>query len=310
MTTYRLKKSITVEASLASNADSAFCSQAENRDLIPAEIRYLSPKEAGQSELQQYFLKQGEIACAPSDYLVLPSAPFASLLGQSYLSLNPDDFKRLFEAIDHDEHDTGQNADAEIIHAPCCPTLISDAEYRDGAIRASIFMEHNVKDGSTPVKATNVSGDRGGLTKYGITAAQYPKLDIANLTYDQAFAIYVRDYWPQAKADQLPRPLNALTYDLCVTSGPKNAIRILQRAVGATDDGIWGPKTKAAAEAACSTTPKMLAATRLFTEKRIAFYQAIVKNDSSQAKFLNGWINRAVRSQNFAQALMHTLDIL
>lgn len=211
-------------------------------------------------------------------------------------------FDNLFEPIDSDESADLDTFEPEV--------AITDEQFRRGAIRACLFMESGCRNANDPHKATNVSGDRGGLTKYGITEKAYPNLDIRNLTYDDAIAIYERDYWPDAKADQLPRPLNALTYDLNVTSGPRNAMRILQRAVGATDDGLWGPKTKQAAWNACSTTPQMLAACRLFTEKRIAFYQAIVKNDSSQSKFLNGWINRAVRSQNFAQALLHTLDIL
>lgn len=211
-------------------------------------------------------------------------------------------FNSLFEEVDAGVVDDVNTFEPE--------AEITDAEFRRMAVRCCIFMEHNVKDGSTPVKAENVSGDKGGLTKYGICQASYPNLDIANLTYDQAVAIYERDYWTQAHSDELPRPLNALAFDLCVTSGPKNMMRVLQRAVGTTDDGIWGPKTKQVAQNSCSTTPKMLAATRLFTEKRIAYYQAIVKNNPSQSKFLNGWINRAVRSQCFAQALLHTLDVL
>lgn len=211
-------------------------------------------------------------------------------------------FSNLFEELDAGVIDDVNTFEPEV--------EISDAEFRRMAVRCCIFMEHNVKDGSTPVKAENVSGDNGGLTKYGICQASYPNLDIANLTYDEAVAIYERDYWTQAHSDEIPRPLNALAFDLCVTSGPKNMMRVLQRAVGSTDDGIWGPKTKQACIDSCDTTPKMLAAVRLFTEKRIAYYQAIVANNSSQAKFLNGWINRAVRSQNFSQALLHTLDVL
>lgn len=211
-------------------------------------------------------------------------------------------FNNLFEEVDAGVVDDANTFEPE--------AEITDAEFRRMAVRCCIFMEHNVKDGNTPVKAENVSGDKGGLTKYGICQASYPNLDIANLTYDQAVAIYERDYWTDAHSDEIPRPLNALAFDLCVTSGPKNMMRVLQRAVGATDDGLWGPRTKQSAINSCSTTPKMLSAVRLFTEKRIAYYQAIVKNNSSQSKFLNGWINRAVRSQNFAQALLHTLDVL
>lgn len=234
--------------------------------------------------------------------VLLAPESLQNVIPDNYIVVSKGGFKGLFVGIDPSE---GADLDTFVPEV-----AITDEQFKHQCVRCCIFMEHNVKDASTPVKAENVPGDKGGLTKYGICQKSYPNLDIANLTYDDAVEIYKRDYWPDAKADQLPRPLNALNFDLCVTSGPKNAMRVLQRAVGTTDDGLWGPKTKQAAIDACNTTPKMLAAVRLYTEKRIAYYQAIVKNNPSQSKFLNGWINRAVRSQNFAQALLHTLDVL
>ncbi len=44
--------------------------------------------------------------------------------------------------------------------------------------------------------------DRGGKTNYGISQRQYPDLDIANLTEEQAIAIYRRDYW-QPRFDKI-----------------------------------------------------------------------------------------------------------
>lgn len=243
---------------------------------------------------KHYPMKHGQV--------LLSGDSLKSFVQADYIYVPSTVLNGLFEPVDDAE-----DADLDTFVPE---VAITDEQFRHMAIRACVFMESNCRNANDPHKATNVSGDRGGLTKYGITEVRYPKLDIKNLTYDDAIAIYERDYWPDAKADQLPRPLNMLTYDLCVTSGPKNAFRVLQRAVGTTDDGLWGPKTKEASWKACDSTPKMLTAVRLFTEKRIAFYQAIVKNDSTQAKFLNGWINRAVRCQNFAQALLHTLDIL
>lgn len=304
MATCMIKNSVVADACLAKDSDPDFCQLAADRGLSCAEIRHLkSDNGIVQSESGLCFLdKHGQIACPSDHFLVLPGERLKELLGKNHLCMTPNEFATFFEQVD--------SKCVSKIHQKDDADVISDADYRNGAIRAALYMEHNVINASSPAKATNVAGDRGGLTKYGITEVQYPKLDIANLTYEEAFQIYIRDYWSAAKGNDIPRPLNALTYDLCVTSGPKNAIRVLQRAVGANDDGIWGPQTKAAAIEACSTTPKMLAAARLFTEKRIAFYQAIVKNDSSQSKFLNGWINRAVRSQCFALALLHTLDIL
>src|SRR5574340_333023 len=56
-------------------------------------------------------------------------------------------------------------------------------------------------------------------TKYGISAKSYPALDIANLTEDQAQAIYYADYWMAHKLDQLPDVLRFDVFDGAVNSG-------------------------------------------------------------------------------------------
>lgn len=82
---------------------------------------------------------------------------------------------------------------------------------------------------------------RGELkgTKFGISAAAYPHLDIQNLTLGQAKDIYLHDYW-----NIIGRAHPAIKFqlfDAAVNHGHGNAIRMLQRAVGVADDGIWGP---------------------------------------------------------------------
>jgi lysozyme family protein len=87
--------------------------------------------------------------------------------------------------------------------------------------------------------------DAGALkgTKYGISAAAFPDLDIANLTLDQARDIYRAKYWTPAGCDIVPDGLKFDLFDLAVNSGPGRAARLLQRAVGALEDGSIGPKT-------------------------------------------------------------------
>lgn len=60
-------------------------------------------------------------------------------------------------------------------------------------------------------------------TKFGISARAYPDLDIANLTLDDAHAIYRRDYWDKLKADELPGPLALLAFDAAVNNGLNRA---------------------------------------------------------------------------------------
>lgn len=84
-------------------------------------------------------------------------------------------------------------------------------------------------------------------TKYGICAMSYPKLDICNLTLDQAKEIYKRDYWDKCKCDYLPNALSLAVFDYAVNSGVKQAIKDLQRSLNVTVDGIIGNQTVGAA---------------------------------------------------------------
>lgn len=84
-------------------------------------------------------------------------------------------------------------------------------------------------------------------TKFGISAKQYPKLDIANLTIEEAKAIYKRDYWDRARCDQMPGPVALVVFDGEVNAG--RGVIWLQHAVGVRKDGVVGPLTLAAMKA-------------------------------------------------------------
>ena len=88
--------------------------------------------------------------------------------------------------------------------------------------------------------------DPGGETKYGISKKAYPYADIKNLTLDQAKEIYKRDYWDAVDAESIPGVARLMVFDCAVNCGVTAARKILQRAVGTKDDGIIGPKTRAA----------------------------------------------------------------
>lgn len=99
-----------------------------------------------------------------------------------------------------------------------------------------------------PADRGNWTGGRIGVgvlkgTKYGISAAAYPSLDIENLTLDQAKAIYYKDYWTVAGCESVPDALRFDLFDFAVNSGPKTAVKKLQESVGAVPDGMLGPKT-------------------------------------------------------------------
>jgi lysozyme family protein len=80
-------------------------------------------------------------------------------------------------------------------------------------------------------------------TKYGISAAQYPELNISQLTLDDARAIYLKDFWNAGHCDQLPGELAFCFFDACVNEGVAASAKVLQRALGIEVDGIIGPAT-------------------------------------------------------------------
>lgn len=102
-----------------------------------------------------------------------------------------------------------------------------------------------------PTDRGNWTGRRVGVgelrgTKFGISAAAYPQLDIANLTLEQAREIYLRDYWRPIQADAMPWPVALAVFDLAVNSGVRFAAQLLQRALHVAADGAIGPVTVAA----------------------------------------------------------------
>lgn len=94
--------------------------------------------------------------------------------------------------------------------------------------------------------------DPGGKTRWGITEATAKNAsytgDMRDLPMDMAKAIYRADYWARIRADELPEGLRYVMFDAAVNSGPPQAVRWLQAAVGETVDGIIGPRTLSAAK--------------------------------------------------------------
>lgn len=131
----------------------------------------------------------------------------------------------------------------------------------------------------------NVAGDSGGATKCGIDKASHPDVNIYALTCDEAKEIYRKDYWSAVRGSELPWPLDVVVMDIAVNNGRTRAVQWLQDAVGATPDGVFGPKTMKAVKAADA----MKTAKKLLT-RREAFYRAIAKGQ--KAKFMKGWLNR------------------
>lgn len=140
--------------------------------------------------------------------------------------------------------------------------------------------------------------DRGGPTKYGITAKTLENWhhlgrtatsdEVARLTESEAREIYHHQYIVEPGFDAIAnQALLALLVDSSVHSGPQKAVQWLQEALGVTVDGVIGPNTLAA-----------LAATdqnKLYTKVlgvRLRHLGRLITNDPKQSVFAAGWMNR------------------
>jgi lysozyme family protein len=94
---------------------------------------------------------------------------------------------------------------------------------------------------------SDLAGDSGGLTKFGISQRNHPNLDIASLTKEQAIEIYRSDYWHKLSCDQLPNGLDLLVFDAAANEGATRAAKMLQGVLKLAEDGVVGPSTIKAA---------------------------------------------------------------
>jgi lysozyme family protein len=86
-------------------------------------------------------------------------------------------------------------------------------------------------------------------TKFGISAASYPSLNIGALSEADAASIYRRDYWAAISGDEFAYPVALTVFDAAVNAGPRRSICWLQLAVGVVADGVLGPATRRAVTA-------------------------------------------------------------
>jgi lysozyme family protein len=154
------------------------------------------------------------------------------------------------------------------------------------------------KDQRRKVGYVNIKQDRGGLTKYGVALNANPNVDVQNLNLHGAMEIYYNRYWLAGKSNLIPYPAQIMHYDAGVNHGIGRAAKMLQQAVGAVPDGAIGPVTIAKIR---EMNPETLL--RTLNDIRVNRFKGIVRNDPSQAMFLNGWLRRA--SEVFQYAMSH-----
>lgn len=138
--------------------------------------------------------------------------------------------------------------------------------------------------------------DRGGPTKYGITLKTLSDwrgrsqiaADVMRLTEVEAREIYRERYIIGPRLHKVIDPkVRALAVDCAVNHGPHQAVKLLQVAARVFPDGALGPKTESAVN---RMTPTALYA-RLCAA-RVRFYGQLIRRDSTQHVFAEGWANR------------------
>lgn len=145
----------------------------------------------------------------------------------------------------------------------------------------------------------NDPDDRGGATNMGITLATFRMYygssrtvaDLKNISYEQWKSIMIK-YWNRCQGDRIEnQSIAEILVDWHINAGLR-AITRTQSALGLKADGIIGAKSLAV----LNGDKKMVFDT--IKAARIQYYRNIVAANPSQAKFLNGWLNR-VNSFNF-----------
>lgn len=137
--------------------------------------------------------------------------------------------------------------------APAAPTaleqLAQDALWTFIVSQEGSTLSLDTQDSGNWTSGVCGLGELKG-SKYGISAATFPNIDIAAMTPGAAKSICMAHYWSAAQGTILctmgtPALAMVLT-DAIWCSGPGGAVSALQTALGITADGNFGPQTKAA----------------------------------------------------------------
>ena len=133
--------------------------------------------------------------------------------------------------------------------------------------------------------------DPGGMTNLGVTKAVYDKWigresteqEMRDLTPMDVAPIYKKNYWDKVRGDDLPGGVDWCAFDWAVNSGSGRPAKAIQRAVGATTDGVIGPKTL---QLVAEKDPKFIN-DYVYTVRQ-AFYESL----DDYKHFGRGWTRR------------------
>lgn len=160
-----------------------------------------------------------------------------------------------------------------------------DDSFRELVGEEGVFSTDRTDPGNWTGGNVGVGEFKG--SKYGVSAASYPLLDIAALTLDGAKAIAKQDFWDRVRGDDLPPPVAHALFDCAYNQGVGSAIRLFQHALGVAEDGAFGSQTL---NAFWHSDAHKFA--HDFTVARIVRY-SMAHNWAHNA---NGWVGRALHA--------------
>jgi lysozyme family protein len=153
-----------------------------------------------------------------------------------------------------------------------------------------------LEDRTLAGKTVNL-GDGAGLTRFGVTSKNHPELPDAfwtTMSREDALAVakqvYHEKYWAPIRGTEIESDeLAATLMSFAVNDGPKQAVKLLQRCLDATQaDGVVGSWTL---HAISCLEPAALA--ERLREAQEGFYQYLAAQHPEKQKNLQGWLNRA-----------------
>jgi len=168
---------------------------------------------------------------------------------------------------------------------------------------------------------SNRPNDRGGETNYGIATkgglAEAKRRGIIpnnytvkDLTEQDVKRIYREIYWDGIKGDkiaQIDPKLAIALFDFYINAGG-NAVKELQKIIGAKPDGVVGNETLAKLREYVDQygSEKLI---NEFLKARENYYREIANKKPDQREFLSGWLNRIERLKRFLDTLNISKDL-
>lgn len=146
--------------------------------------------------------------------------------------------------------------------------------------------------------------DPGGATNKGITYRTYnawrarqgqPTRSVKQIGDDEVAAIYRVQYWDAIKGDHLPSGVDYAVFDYAVNSGPAQAIRDLQRCIGAKPDGVMGANSLAAMT---DDRPAQIVAE--ICDRRLRFLKSL----KTWGRYRKGWSARVADVREIATGMV------